>query len=90
MNELEVRLNQTIVGRLINVDGDRNIFTFDPRFVEDPHRPVLSQSFYDAHGGLRDSARPTSRRVPPFFANLLPEGHLRQYLAKSTPSAIFR
>jgi serine/threonine-protein kinase HipA len=82
MNELEVRLNQTIVGRLINLDGDRNIFTFDPQFLEDPNRPVLSQSFYDAHGGLHDSARPTSRRVPPFFANLLPEGHLREYLAQ--------
>ena len=25
--------------------------------------------------------RPTSRRLPPFFSNLLPEGHLRQYVA---------
>jgi serine/threonine-protein kinase HipA len=26
--------------------------------------------------------RPVGRRVPPFFSNLLPEGHLRTYLAK--------
>ncbi|HEV2740520.1 MAG TPA: type II toxin-antitoxin system HipA family toxin [Candidatus Elarobacter sp.] len=81
MKELEVRLNQTVVGRLINLDGDRNIFTLDPGYVENPRRPVLSQSFQDIRGGLSDVVRPTSRRLPPFFSNLLPEGHLRQYVA---------
>ena len=28
------------------------------------------------------STRPTGRRVPPYFANLLPEGYLRTYLAE--------
>jgi len=28
------------------------------------------------------STRPVSGRVPPFFSNLLPEGPLREYLAK--------
>jgi serine/threonine-protein kinase HipA len=82
MNDLEVRLGETLVGRLVNLDGDRNLFTFDPAYLEHPQRPVLSQSFYDAHRELHDLTRPTRRRLPPFFANLLPEGHLRQYVAQ--------
>jgi serine/threonine-protein kinase HipA len=81
MKELEVRLNQTLVGRLINLDGDRNIFTFDREYAENLSRPVLSQSFYDARGVAHDVIRPTSRRLAPFFSNLLPEGDLRQYVA---------
>jgi serine/threonine-protein kinase HipA len=33
-------------------------------------------------GGLVTALCPVPRRVPPFFSNLLPEGHLREYLAK--------
>src|SRR5208337_3832803 len=39
-------------------------------------------SFESTTGGVVSSARPVSRRVPPFFSNLLPEGPLRSYLAK--------
>ncbi|MDB5070721.1 MAG: HipA N-terminal domain protein [Candidatus Eremiobacteraeota bacterium] len=81
MKELDVRLNQTIVGHLINLDGDRNLFTFDPSYSDGSRHPILSQSFHDTRGMLREPARPTSRRLPPFFSNLLPEGHLRQYVA---------
>jgi serine/threonine-protein kinase HipA len=42
----------------------------------------LSLSFKGSTGGLVTQTRPTGRRVPPFFSNLLPEGHLREYLAK--------
>jgi serine/threonine-protein kinase HipA len=31
---------------------------------------------------LVTAVRPVSRRLPPFFSNLLPEGHLRTYLAE--------
>jgi len=30
--------------------------------------------------------RPVGRRVPAFFSNLLPEGHLREYLASARTS----
>jgi serine/threonine-protein kinase HipA len=39
-------------------------------------------SFKGTTGGVVTSTRPVSRRVPPFFSNLLPEGPLREYLAK--------
>ncbi len=47
-----------------------------------PQRPTLSLSFKSSTGGLVTALRPVSFRVPPFFSNLLPEGHLRTYLAK--------
>ena len=82
MNELEVRLGDVVVGAIVNLNGDRNLFTFDPAYLERSRPPVLGQFFYDANRRLHDVTRPTRRRLPPFFANLLPEGHLRQYVAE--------
>jgi len=45
-------------------------------------RPTLSLSFKDIYGGLDTETKPIKTRVPTFFANLLPEGHLRKYLAQ--------
>lgn len=42
----------------------------------------MSLSFKGRTGGLVTAVRPVPRRVPPFFSNLLPEAHLRDYLAK--------
>jgi serine/threonine-protein kinase HipA len=39
-------------------------------------------SYKSRTGGLVTSVKQVHRRVPPFFANLLPEGHLRTYLAE--------
>jgi hypothetical protein len=41
--------------------------------VTDENRPVLSLSFYDAYRELRTDVRSMTRRLPPFFSNLLPE-----------------
>ena len=46
-----------------------------------PTRPTLSLSFKDAFGALITDIKPTQTRLPPFFANLLPEGPMRDYLA---------
>src|SRR6185503_8979451 len=43
---------------------------------------TLSLSFKGSTGGLVTNFRPVGRRVPVFFSNLLPEGPLRDYLAK--------
>ena len=55
---------------------------FEQDYIDDPQRPTFSLSFKGGTGGLVTSVRPVARRVPPFFSNLLPEGHLRKYLAK--------
>lgn len=79
---LEVRLGETLVGALTHLGNEALIFTFDRTYVEaGSDRPTLSLSFKAADGGLVEQTRPTRVRLPPFFSNLLPEAHLREYLA---------
>lgn len=79
---LEVRLGGTLVGTLTNLPNDQNLFVFDSGYVADENRPVLSLSFYDAYRNPITNVRPVTRRLPPFFSNLLPEGALRQFIAE--------
>jgi len=81
-NALSVRLHGKQIGVINRLAGDRQIFAFDEDYIDDHERPTLSLSFKGRTGGLVTSVRPVTRRVPPFFSNLLPEGHLREYLAK--------
>ena len=78
---LEVLLNGEEIGTLTHVGGDRNIFAFNERYINNPDRPTLSLSFKDSLGELITDICPTQTKVPPFFANLLPEGPMREYLA---------
>lgn len=82
LNALGVRLHGKQIGVITRLAGDRQIFAFEHDYVDDPQRSTLSLSFKGSTGGLVTTVRPVPRRVPPFFSNLLPEGHLRQYLAK--------
>ncbi len=79
---LDVRLHGQSIATLTHLQGDRTIFAFNDEYVEDTARPTLSLSYRDDLGGLLTNFRPTQRVVPPFFSNLLPEGHLRRYLAE--------
>ena len=81
LDALAVLLHGTQIGIVNRLAGDRQLFAFEQDYVDDPQRPTLSLSFKSADGGLVTSVRPGMRRVPPFFSNLLPEGHLRTYLA---------
>lgn len=82
LTALSVRLGDRQIGIITRLAGDRQIFAFEQGYVDDPRRPTLSLSFKGRTGGLVTAVRPVPRRVPPFFSNLLPEGHLRDYLAK--------
>ena len=79
---LEVWLNHVRAGTITNLPNDRNIFLFDEAYVADPSRPTLSLSFLDAERNIVPASRQVTARVAPFFSNLLPEGHLREYLAE--------
>lgn len=79
---LEVQLYGRTIGTLTNVGGDRTIFAFSEDYITDKNRPTLSLSFKDAFGNLITDLPPTQRRLSAYFANLLPEGHLREYLAE--------
>jgi serine/threonine-protein kinase HipA len=78
---LAVRLQGKRIGVITRLAGDRHLFAFDEAYVNDNNRPTLSLSFKSSSGGLVTSVRAYNIRVPPFFSNLLPEGHLREYLA---------
>lgn len=80
---LKVYLNDRLVGMLTQMAGDRNLFVFDQSYIDDAERPILSLSYKAESGGLINQLKPTQTKLPPFFSNLLPEGHMREYLAQS-------
>jgi serine/threonine-protein kinase HipA len=82
LNALSVRLYGEQIGVITRLAGDRQLFAFEQHYIDDPRRSTLSLSFKGSTGGLVTNFRPVARRVPVFFSNLLPEGHLRDYLAK--------
>jgi len=79
---LDVELYGEKIGTLTLLPGDRTLFAFDEGYIANPERPTLSLSFKDVHGRLITGFSPVQTRVPPFFANLLPEGAMRDYLAR--------
>lgn len=79
--DLEVRLYDEPIGTLTRVEGDRTIFAFNEEYVNDPQRHTLGLRFKDAYGELITEFKMRQTKVMPFFSNLLPEGHMRRYLA---------
>src|SRR5690606_24832407 len=70
--------------------GDVLRISFDPHYVEDEHRPLLSLSYLGSNEAntrailmsMRDARLVRSDgKWPAFFQNLLPEGHNRERLA---------
>lgn len=78
---LNVRLHGIKIGTLTHVPGDRTLFSFTDDYVADQNRPTLGLSFKDEFGALITRWPTRQKRLPPYFSNLLPEGHLRDYLA---------
>lgn len=82
VSTLNVLVHGDFVGTMTHVGGDRTLFAFTEDYIENPAgRAVLSLGFKDSLGGLLTEFRPYQTRLMPFFSNLLPEGHLRDYLA---------
>lgn len=79
---LDIFLHDRRIGTLARLDGDRSIFTFDDAYLADEDRPVLSLAYRDPYGGIVNTPRAYQTRIEPFFSNLLPEGTLRDYLAR--------
>lgn len=78
---LEILLGDVPVGTIVELHGRNSVFTFDDSYVANDDRPILSRGFIDAYERLRvrDGAL---GRIIPFFANLLPEGELREYISE--------
>lgn len=79
---LDVNLHGDPIGTLTLLQGDRSIFAFNEAYLADESRATLSLSFKDEFGDLITQTRTTQTSLLPFFSNLLPEGHMRDYLAQ--------
>ncbi|MEW4467074.1 type II toxin-antitoxin system HipA family toxin [Parasphingorhabdus sp. JC815] len=79
---LDIFLGETRVGTIARLDGDASIFTFDDVYLADQDRPTLSLAYKDANGEIIAEPRSYRTKIEPFFSNLLPEGTLRDYLAR--------
>lgn len=78
---LQVFLRDMLVGTIVALPNRDTAFAFEESYVENNARPTLSLGFLDAYGRLRERPGRVGR-VAPFFANLLPEGDLRTYIAE--------
>ncbi len=82
--QIDVTMHGRQVATITNIPGDTNVVAIDPDFAADDNAPTLSlKAFRDpVTGRYREQIRPTRTAAHPFFANLLPEGPRRTYLAK--------
>ena len=80
--ELAIHLSGRRIGAVFRTTTGRAHFAFDQAYMDDPDRPTLSLSFWDPKCGLLPQTRNYNASLPPFFANLLPEGLLRRFLAR--------
>jgi HipA N-terminal domain len=65
------------VGYLMQVE-DYVFFEWDSQYWDDPHREILGLAFED-HPRMRVAS---NVRLPAWFSNLLPEGILREWIAR--------
>lgn len=79
---LNVMLYGRKIGTLTYMGGEKTVFAFTDDYINDPDRPTLGLGFKDMHGDLITDHRSFKIKLMPFFSNLLPEGHLRKYLAE--------
>ncbi len=91
VRSLRIQLGDVGVGSLFGLEDGRVYFRFDDAYVAmGAHRPVLAQAYVAgteaataaqlADPGLAANVGSGEGGLPPFFANLLPEGRLRAHL----------
>lgn len=78
---LEVFLGSRMVGDLSESASGEVEFRFREEYLEWVPRPVLGQRFEDDLERVYRAKKPG--RLPPFFANLVPEGKLREVLVRA-------
>jgi serine/threonine-protein kinase HipA len=87
---LSVRLYGEEIGTIIYVGNEKTLFAFNDAYIENRERPSLGLQFKDSLGDLITDFRPYKIKLMPYFSNLLPEGHLRRYLAEKADIHIDR
>ncbi|WP_273793485.1 type II toxin-antitoxin system HipA family toxin [Brucella anthropi] len=87
---LSVRLYGEEIGTITYVGNEKTLFAFNDAYIENQERPTLGLQFKDSLGDLITDFRPYKIKLMPYFSNLLPEGHLRRYLAEKADIHIDR
>ncbi|MFC3727068.1 type II toxin-antitoxin system HipA family toxin [Neoaquamicrobium sediminum] len=87
---LSVRLYGKEIGTITHVGNEKTLFAFNDAYIENRERPSLGLQFKDSLGDLITDFRPYKIKLMPYFSNLLPEGHLRRYLAEKADIHIDR
>lgn len=87
---LSVRLYGKEIGTVTHVGNEKTLFAFNDAYIENRERPTLGLQFVDSLGDLITDFRPYKIKLMPYFSNLLPEGHLRRYLAEKADIRIDR
>lgn len=87
---LSVRLYGKEIGTITHVGNEKTLFAFNDAYIENRERPTLGLQFKDSLGDLITDFRPYKIKLMPYFSNLLPEGHLRRYLAEKADIRIDR
>ena len=80
MRSFQVSLGEIVAGHLTEDDRGKVSFRFLESYRNLMHRPVLSQSFED---DLTKTYRGKRNELPAYFANLVPEGSLRELIGTS-------
>lgn len=79
---LDVLLHDRVVGRLSELPDGGSAFRFSDDYLGTVSRPVLGQKFEDDLEKTYQSRK--GQRLPDFFANLIPEGRLREVIEESS------
>lgn len=82
LNAVDVWLGEVPVGRIMRAAGGGILFTIGEAYAELQRRPILSQCYELPAGKVSTAVRVYPGHLPPFFENLLPEGPLKQLLAR--------
>lgn len=81
-SSLDIFLHDEKIGNIVRMPGDKNALIFEKNYVDDPKRATLSLSFQDANHDIVSEQKIIRTRLLPFFSNLLPEGAMRDFLAR--------
>ena len=83
---LGVWLNEIPVGQLNLTRNDGCEFRLFESYRNAYPRPILGQQFLDNP----DQVHSSRQRTPPWFSNLLPEGPLRELIARQAGVSVYR
>ncbi|WP_259781055.1 type II toxin-antitoxin system HipA family toxin [Aestuariispira ectoiniformans] len=79
---LDIILHGVRVGQVVDLGGDRSVFSLDEGYISNPDRPTASLGFKTPSGGVTLKLKARQNKIDPFLSNLLPEGKLRDYVAE--------